>query len=180
MSASRRLSTTSERRRPPPDCESAPASSERNTRPASESYRPTWTLSVFLDQKPRRHGTTPCPPRKCESIFAWALSSTVAFARSSPWIPDFGTSGILGRSASSVTRSNRVHLRYGSHLRLGRLRRSDCSDLNTPLPQLHVVRAIHMASSFLLARLTRLNLALQRRKGRKANAEKKTQGLKSR
>lgn len=40
--------------------------------------------------------------------------------------------------------------------------------LRTPLSQLHVVRAIHMASSFLLARLTRLNLALQRRQGAKA------------
>ena len=73
LSASRRLSTTSERRRPPPDCESGPASSDRNTRPASKSYRPTWTLSVFPEPKPPRHGTTPCSRRKCEVIFARVL-----------------------------------------------------------------------------------------------------------
>lgn len=120
--------------------------------PLGVGFHPPGGSPRFLDQSfdTRR----PQPPR---------LSSTVAFARSSPWIPDFGTSGILGRLASSVSRPNRVHLRYGSHLRFERLRRSDCSDFNTPLSQLHVVRAIHMASSFLLARLTRLNLALQRR-----------------
>ena len=74
----------------------------------------------FLDQSfdTRR----PQPPR---------LSSTVAFARSSPWIPDFGTSGILGRLASSVSRPNRVHLRYGSRLRFERLRSTNYSILRS-------------------------------------------------
>ncbi len=77
------LSTTSERRRPPPDCESAPASSERNTKPASESYRTTWTRSGFPDPKPRRHGTTPWSPRKCEIIFARVLRAW------SSWNPSY-------------------------------------------------------------------------------------------
>ena len=74
----------------------------------------------FLDQS--FDARCPQPPR---------LSSTVAFARSSPWIPDFGTSGILGRLASSVSRPNRVHLRYGSRLRFERLRSTDYSILRS-------------------------------------------------
>ena len=73
----------------------------------------------------------------------------------------------VGHPTIGVTRPNRVHLRYGSHLRLGRLRRPDYSKAGissgqTPLRRLHVVRAIHMADSFHSARLTRLGLAHRR------------------
>ena len=81
-------------------------------------------------------------------------------------------SGRLAALAFCVTRPNRVHLRYGSRLRLRRLRHPDCSKTGIssgqmPLRRLHVVRAIHMADSFHSARLTRLILALQRSQRRK-------------
>ena len=53
----------------------------------------------------------------------------------------FSNSGRLA-TCIGVTRPNRVNLRYGSHLRLRRLRRSDYSDLtHTTLRRLHVERA---------------------------------------
>ena len=71
----------------------------------------------------------------------------------SPPMAGFSNSGRLA-TCIGVTRPNRVNLRYGSHLRLRRLRRSDYSDLtHTTLRRLHVERAIHMASSFHLAGL---------------------------
>ena len=71
----------------------------------------------------------------------------------SPPMAGFSISGRLA-TCIGVTRPNRVHLRYGSHLHLRRLRRSDYSDLtHTTLRRLHVERAIHMASSFHLAEL---------------------------
>jgi hypothetical protein len=91
------------------------------------------------------------------------LLPAAAFARSSPPATGFQVSDTLGLTAPCVTRSNRVHLRYGSHLCLRRLRRSDYSDKNTPLHWLHVVRATHMTDSFHSVRLTRLILALRRR-----------------
>ena len=71
----------------------------------------------------------------------------------SPPMAGFSNSGRLA-TCIGVMRPNRVNLRYGSHLRLRRLRRSDYSDLtHTTLRRLHVERAIHMASSFHLAGL---------------------------
>ena len=88
--------------------------------PLGVGFHPPDGSPRFLDQS--FDARCPQPPR---------LSSTVAFARSSPWIPDFGTSGILGRLASSVSRPNRVHLRYGSRLRFERLRSTDYSILRS-------------------------------------------------
>ena len=70
----------------------------------------------------------PQPPRMAPRLLSLILL---------PWITGFGTSDILGRPSLSVTRLNRVHLRYGSRLRLRRLRPPDCSE--SPLLWLHVV-----------------------------------------
>ncbi len=48
--------------------------------------------------------------------------------------------------AACVTRLNRVRLRYGSRVRLTRLRRRNYS--RSPLDRLHVQRSIHMTDSF--------------------------------
>ena len=101
-----------------------------------------------------RHAPSPITP----------AGPVAAYARSSPPAAGFTHLRKVGRPATGLTRPNRVHLRYGSRLRLGRLRRPDCSKTGissgqTPLRRLHAVRAIHMADSFHSARLTRLNLA---------------------
>ena len=70
----------------------------------------------------------PQPPRMAPRLLSLILL---------PWITGFGTSDILGRPSLSVTRLKRVHLRYGSRLRLRRLRPPDCSE--SPLLWLHVV-----------------------------------------
>ena len=125
----------------------------RTDRVAVMSSRYRWVppisrVSRFLDQS---FGTCRLqPPRLC---------STVAHPFLSPSTAGFVAPATLGRTANRLTRSNRVHLRYGSHLCSGRLRRPRL--LSTPLPSLHGERATHMASSFHLARLARLNLALQ-------------------
>jgi hypothetical protein len=133
--------------------------------PSRVGFHPPDGPPRFLDQS---FGTR-ClqPPR---------LLPTAAYARSSPPATGFPASGTFSLTAFSVTRSNRVHLRYGSRLRLRRLRRSDCSEKNTPLPWLHAVRAIHMTDSFQSVRLTRLILALQRRRGRRENIRKNRHG----
>jgi hypothetical protein len=66
----------------------------------------------------------------------------------------------------SVTRPKRVHLRYGSRVRSAGLRRR--GSLRSPPASLPVERAINRATSFQVARSTRLSLAHQRRKGTKA------------
>ena len=113
----------------------------------------------FLDQSfdMRR----PQSPRRAR----WLL------ARSPPPATGFTTFGRLAALAFGVTRPNRVHLHYGSRLRLRRLRHPDCSETGissgqVPLRRLHVVRAIHMTDSFHSARLTRLNLAHRRTRRR--------------
>ena len=60
----------------------------------------------------------------------------------------------IGRPSRSVSRPNQVRFRYGSHLRLPRLRRRGSP--RPPLGRLHVERAIHMATSFQVARSARL------------------------
>ncbi len=70
----------------------------------------------------------PQPPRMAPRLHSLILL---------PWITGFGTFDILGRPSISVTRLNRVHLRYGSRLCLRRLRPLDCS--KSPLLWLHVV-----------------------------------------
>ena len=68
---------------------------------------------------------------------------------------------IPGRLAApkSLTRPNRVRFRYGSRLRLARLRQIGL--LRPTLAWLLVKRAIYKVSSFQLTRLTRLDLAHQ-------------------
>ena len=62
-----------------------------------------------------------------------------------------------------VTRPKRVRSRYGSQLRLPRLRPHHC--WKRPLGQLHVQPTIYMADSFQPARTARLGLAHPRHKG---------------
>jgi hypothetical protein len=65
---------------------------------------------------------------------------------------------IVGRLATSVflTRPNRVHLRYGSRVRLPS---SPTPLLRPALVWLHVEQAIYMVNSFQFTRSTRLTLA---------------------
>jgi len=64
---------------------------------------------------------------------------------------------VAGHSHRCVTRLNRVRFRYGSRVRLPRLRRRDYSC--SPLGRLPVQRSIHMADSFHSARTAQLYLA---------------------
>ena len=76
---------------------------------------------------------------------------------------------ILGRLATSVsvTRPNRVRLRYGSQVCFPGFRQTDCP-ASLRFSYMHE-RAIYMVNSFQFTRSARLSLVYQRRKGRKEN-----------
>ena len=89
----------------------------------------------FLDESfPAR---CPQPPRKARRCTAPVTSSPVA---------GFTIFGRLAVLRVSVTRPNRVHLRYGSQVRFAGLRLSGL--LRCPPALLHVERVIHMVDSF--------------------------------
>ena len=73
---------------------------------------------------------------------------------------------ILGRLATSisVTRPNRVHLRYGSQVCFPGFHQPDCSD--SLRFRYMYERAIYMVNSFQFTRSARLTLVFQRRQAR--------------
>jgi hypothetical protein len=78
---------------------------------------------------------------------------------------------ILGRLATSVsvTRPNRVHLRYGSQVRVPGFHQKGCP-LSLRFRYMHE-RAIYMVNSFQFTRLARLSLVYPRRKERQGAKE---------
>ena len=78
---------------------------------------------------------------------------------------DFTLSGRLADLQYSVTRLNRVRLRYGSCVRRTGLRPRDCS--HSPADYLHGERASTMLTTFQVKRSAKLSLTHQRHEGTK-------------
>ena len=137
-----------------------PADSRTRSAMLMFSHAPWVPPACRGSQVPRsvlRHAPSPITP----------AGPVAAYARSSPPAAGFTPFWKVGRLSNGFTRPNRVHLRYGSCLRLRGLRHPDCSKTGISSGQmsprrLHVVRAIHMADSFHSAGLTRLGLAHQK------------------
>ena len=107
--------------------------------PADRWVRSPFPLYRRVSQVPRR--ISPC-----------ALSPTTPKSPMDAYSRFFSTGGRLhhlgqaGRLSTYVTRPNRVHFRYGSQVRLTRLRQTGL--LQSTLARLHVERVIHMVDSF--------------------------------
>jgi len=90
-------------------------------------------------------------------IFPCALSPTTPKGPVDAYSRFLSTSGRLhhlrqaGRPSTHVTRPNQVHFRYGSQVRLTRLRQTGL--LRPTLARLHAERVIHMVDSFHSTRL---------------------------
>ena len=93
-------------------------------------------------------------------IFPCALSPTTPKGPVDAYSRFFSTGGRLhhlwqaGRPSTHVTRPNQVHFRYGSQVRLTRLRQTGL--LRPTLAWLHAERVIHMVDSFHSTRLASL------------------------
>ena len=90
---------------------------------------------------------------------------------------EYQASSIFGRLATStsVTRPNRVHLRYGSQVCFPGFRQPDYSD-SLRFSYMHE-RAIYMVNSFQFTRSARLSLVFQSRKDAKNTSEAAGFGL---
>jgi hypothetical protein len=99
------------------------------------SHAPRVPPTCRSSQVPRsvfRHAPSPITP----------AGPVAAYARSSPPATGFTHLRKVSRLGNSVTRPNRIHLRYGSRLRFGRLRRTSDPKVGTISdPDRHFLRS---------------------------------------